>query len=130
MLNLPLGDATVDIAYSVSAIEHTSDPVRAVSEMLRVLRPGGGLVLTMDVDICGSDSVEWPAFREIVRLLEKHTKALLPVRHVTPERLLTFENRTIDPQSRTRLLSKRVFHHLGIRKRSDQAVFAWAGEKN
>jgi SAM-dependent methyltransferase len=130
MLHLPLADASVDIAYSVSAIEHTSDPVRAVAEMLRVLKPGGGLILTMDVDICGSDSVSWQAFSEIVSFLERHTRSLLPVRHVTPGRLLTFENRTLVPQSSTRLLSKRILDYLGIRARSDQTVFAWAGEKN
>ena len=43
ILHLPLADATVDIAHSVSAIEHTSDPVRAAAEVLRVLEPGGGL---------------------------------------------------------------------------------------
>jgi len=130
MLNLPLADATIDITYSVSAIEHTSDPVRAVTEMLRVLKPGGGLILTMDVDIRGSDSVSWQAFSEIVPILENHTRSLLPVRHVTPDRLLTFETRTLNPQSGSRLLSKRVLDHFGIRARSDQTVFAWAGEKN
>lgn len=129
MLRLPRADNTVDIAYSVSAIEHTSDPVQAVSEMLRVLRPGGGLVLTIDVDICGSDSIGWPAFAEIVSILGRNTRPLLPVRHVTPEKLLTFENRTISPQTATRLLLKRALDQFGIRKRSDQTVFAWAGEK-
>ncbi len=129
MLNLPLENATIDIAYSVSAIEHTTDPVRAVAEMIRVLKPGGGLILTMDVDIRGSDSVNWQAFNEIVPLLENDTRSLLPIRHVTPEKLLTFENRTLDPQSRSRLLTKRILDYIGIRARTDQTVFAWAGEK-
>ena len=70
MLALPRADQSLDIVYSVSAIEHTFDPVLAVKEMLRVLKPGGGIVLTMDVDICGSDSVGWPTFKQIVAILE------------------------------------------------------------
>jgi ubiquinone/menaquinone biosynthesis C-methylase UbiE len=129
MLNLPRGDATVDLAYSVSAIEHTSDPVRAVSEMVRVVKPRGGLIVTMDVDICESDSVGWQPFREIISILEKFTTPILPVRHTIPTRMLTFENRTLQPQSATRLLLKRMLDHTGVRKRSDQTVFAWAGTK-
>ena len=97
--------------------------------MLRVVKPRGGLILTMNVDIRGSDSVSWKAFSEIVSLLEYNTRPSLPVRQVTPESLLTFENRTLDPQSRSMLLSKRVLDYLGIRARTDQTVFAWAGER-
>jgi SAM-dependent methyltransferase len=129
MLNLPRDNASVDIVCSVSAIEHTADPARAVSEMIRVLKPRGGLVLTMDVDIRGSESVAWQPFCEIVAMLERATKPMLPVRHTIPTRLLTFENRTVQPQSATRLLLKRILDHAGIRKRSNQTVFAWAGEK-
>jgi SAM-dependent methyltransferase len=131
MLNLPRGDATVDVVYSISAIEHTSDPVRAVSEMVRVLKPRGGLVVTMDVDICGSDSdsVGWGPFCEIVGILVKSTRPVLPTRYTISTRMLTFENRTLRPQSATRLLLKRILDHAGIRKRSDTTVFAWAGEK-
>lgn len=38
---LPLGDATFDRVFSHALIEHLSDPLRAVSEMFRVLKPGG-----------------------------------------------------------------------------------------
>jgi SAM-dependent methyltransferase len=129
MLNLPLPEGSADVVYSVSAIEHTTDPVRAVSEMIRILRPGGGLVLTLDVDICESDSVRWDAFLEIQRILANSTKPLLPTRHVVPTKLMTFENRTVDPQSSSRLLFKQMLDHFGIRKRSNQTVFAWAGTK-
>jgi SAM-dependent methyltransferase len=45
-LVLPLGDGKVDHVVSSECIEHTRDPLQAVREMLRVLRPGGRLFLT------------------------------------------------------------------------------------
>lgn len=39
MERLDFGDGAFDLVYSVSAIEHTTDPARAVSEMIRSLSP-------------------------------------------------------------------------------------------
>ncbi len=43
---LPFGDDAFDVVVSVSALHYFSDPRRAISEMARVLRPGGTLVVT------------------------------------------------------------------------------------
>ncbi len=43
---LPFANDAFDVVISSECIEHTRDPERAVSEMLRVLRSGGTLVLT------------------------------------------------------------------------------------
>jgi 2-polyprenyl-3-methyl-5-hydroxy-6-metoxy-1,4-benzoquinol methylase len=45
--DLPFPAATFDVVISSEVIEHTNDPARAVSEMSRVLRPGGCLALTV-----------------------------------------------------------------------------------
>ena len=42
---LPFATASFDILYCFSTLEHVEDRRRAVSEMLRVLRPGGALYL-------------------------------------------------------------------------------------
>jgi len=44
-LNLPFGDATVDAAIAIESLEHSLRPQRAVAEMLRVLKPGGRLLV-------------------------------------------------------------------------------------
>jgi ubiquinone/menaquinone biosynthesis C-methylase UbiE len=46
--DLPLPDASVDVALSTFSLHHWSDPVRAFSEVHRVLRPGG-LFLLLDL---------------------------------------------------------------------------------
>jgi len=42
---LPFGDGCFDLIFSVTALEFVRDPARATSEMVRVCRPGGRLVL-------------------------------------------------------------------------------------
>lgn len=45
-LTKQFGADSFDLVVSSECIEHTPDPVRAISEMLRVLRPGGYLSLS------------------------------------------------------------------------------------
>jgi ubiquinone/menaquinone biosynthesis C-methylase UbiE len=44
--DIPLADRTFDIVISCETIEHVVDPVKALREIHRVLRPGGTLLLT------------------------------------------------------------------------------------
>lgn len=43
---MPLDDASFDIVFCTEVLEHVSDPKLAIKEMLRVLRPGGRLIIT------------------------------------------------------------------------------------
>lgn len=47
--NLAQADRSLDAVFSVSVIEHTSNPKRVVEEIHRVLRPGGVFICTFDV---------------------------------------------------------------------------------
>ena len=46
ILEIPFADGTFDIVVSSEVIEHVPDPFKALSEVYRVLTPGGILVLT------------------------------------------------------------------------------------
>lgn len=46
-LSLPFPSGVFDLVVSSEMIEHTPDPRRAVGELLRVLKPGGTLALTV-----------------------------------------------------------------------------------
>lgn len=43
--DLPFPDASMDLVYSMGTIEHFDDTARAVSEMFRVLKPGGRAII-------------------------------------------------------------------------------------
>jgi len=48
---LPFDDNSMDLIYSISVLEHIPDPAQIISEIHRVLKPGGHLLLTYDVAI-------------------------------------------------------------------------------
>jgi SAM-dependent methyltransferase len=44
---LPLRSASIDLVMSIAVLEHLADPIRAASEVFRVLMPGGAFVGTV-----------------------------------------------------------------------------------
>lgn len=54
-IHLPLPDASVDAALANMYLHHAEDPAAAIREMVRIVRPGGRVVLT-DLD---SHEHEW-----------------------------------------------------------------------
>ncbi len=54
-LALPIEDSTLDAAFANMYLHHTPDPQAAIREMVRILRPGGRLIIT-DMD---SHNHEW-----------------------------------------------------------------------
>jgi len=48
---MPYEDASFDKVLSISTIEHVQDDVQAMHEMIRVLKPGGALLLTTELGL-------------------------------------------------------------------------------
>ena len=46
--SIPLGDESVDVAICCNALDHVRDAGTVLAEILRVVRPGGGLFLEVD----------------------------------------------------------------------------------
>jgi ubiquinone/menaquinone biosynthesis C-methylase UbiE len=47
MLCLPYADASFDIVWAWGTVHHTTDPLAAITELGRVLRPGGSILLAI-----------------------------------------------------------------------------------
>jgi len=46
ILSIPVPDGSFDVILCTEVLEHVAEPIRAVHEFARVLRPGGSLILT------------------------------------------------------------------------------------
>lgn len=51
--HLPYADNSMDVIYCISVLEHTREYPLIVQEFVRVLRPGGRLIVTFDVSLDG-----------------------------------------------------------------------------
>jgi malonyl-CoA O-methyltransferase len=63
LLNLPFSDSSFDRVYCVEALEHAIDPSAAVSELCRVAKPGGRIVI-VDKNIQRQGALETEAWEQ------------------------------------------------------------------
>jgi ubiquinone/menaquinone biosynthesis C-methylase UbiE len=47
MLALPFPDASFDIVWAWGTVHHTTDPLKAIEELIRVLKPSGSILLAV-----------------------------------------------------------------------------------
>ncbi len=90
---LPMKDASVECVYSVSVFEHIPEANRLLGEFHRILKPGGILVLTMDVSLRPQDT--GISAMEYHRIHESLLRFLDPVyarRPVDPTDVLMSQN--------------------------------------
>jgi arsenite methyltransferase len=70
---LPVGDASVDRAISVQVFEYLSDVDAALAELMRVVRPGGRVVIwDIDWSTLSWHSSDTERMRRIVRAWDRH----------------------------------------------------------
>jgi SAM-dependent methyltransferase len=67
LTRLPYPDASFDAVVCISVLEHLQERALAASELGRVLRPGGGLLLTFDVSLDGRSGVPLAYAGHLVR---------------------------------------------------------------
>lgn len=130
---LPYPTATYDLVYSAFALEHTKNPEKFISEMIRVAKPGGFVVI-----LCpnfGAPNRRSPVSHEppISKLVQGFKNDFYPQsisnwKFVTPKKTYTRidDDTTVEPylHSLLRFLS---LHHLKIIKSTsvwDQEIFS------
>jgi len=76
-LDLPIADATVDVVVSFETLEHVADHQRFLSEVRRVLRPGGLLIVsTPDRSVYSAEGIA-PNLYHVLELTAPEFNALL-----------------------------------------------------
>lgn len=76
LARLTFADASFDCTYCISVLEHTAERDRIVDEFWRTLRPGGLLVVTIDISLDGLGEIPRPEAGRLVRSLERRFQPL------------------------------------------------------
>ena len=72
-INLPVPDASFDVAVSVQVFEYVADVMKALSEMYRALRPGGrGLIVSTDWDSVVWHATDKERMHRVLSAFEEH----------------------------------------------------------
>lgn len=89
---IPVESESQDIVYCVSVIEHIPNFASVIDEMVRVLKPDGQLILTVDIDLQGNFELGIDEFEHLQNLLDVHFTKELSERTAHPSNMLTTMN--------------------------------------
>jgi len=78
LADLPYDDASYDIVYSISVLEHTKHYSDMIEELDRVVRPGGRIFITFDVALLYASLLSPRRASHLIKTLEGHFSFLQP----------------------------------------------------
>ena len=65
-----LKDSEADAVYCISVLEHIPDFELSLLEIVRILKPNGLFILTIDIDMCGYNDIGAKRYYEMRKLLD------------------------------------------------------------
>jgi SAM-dependent methyltransferase len=86
---VPLANGEAEVVYCVSVLEHANDPVKELAEIARILRPGGTLILTVDLDLQGNLALGIEARASLLQAISRTFEWGKPCTTVHPADVLT-----------------------------------------
>jgi ubiquinone/menaquinone biosynthesis C-methylase UbiE len=90
--SLPVNHASVDCICCISVLEHIQRFDSVIEEFSRVLKPGGPLLLTVDIDLNSAFGFSAEALKHLRAKLSEYFRLAAPDRTVHPRRVLTSDN--------------------------------------
>jgi 2-polyprenyl-3-methyl-5-hydroxy-6-metoxy-1,4-benzoquinol methylase len=91
-VTLPCENNTTDIIYCISVLEHTPMFENTVFEMQRILKPGGKLFLTIDLDLRGDHNISIQRYYVLKKELGKYFEFYKIEKIIHPKDILTSTN--------------------------------------
>lgn len=85
---LPVPDGGLDLVFCVSVLEHIPDFAATLRELSRVIRPGGLLVMTIDLDLRGDQEIGVDRYKLLLRELGRSFVPRFPEACVHPADIL------------------------------------------
>jgi SAM-dependent methyltransferase len=67
--SIKLESNSIDLVYSISVIEHLENYDEIISEIFRILKPGGYFIVTLDVDLRGDFALSQQQFKSFFDIL-------------------------------------------------------------
>ena len=89
---LPFAESEVDKIYCISVLEHIPDPSKTIDEFARVLKKGGILILTIDIDLEGNFDIGPQKFLSLRDVLQKYFEWREHETTIHPIRILRSNN--------------------------------------
>jgi len=86
---LPLIDGEADVVYCISVLEHIPEFEETVEEIARILKPGGLLILTIDIDLKGNAEIGTQGYKRLTECLAKKFNLMNHETTIHPGDLLT-----------------------------------------
>lgn len=89
---MPFDNHSIDMLFSISVLEHISQPDETIEEIRRVLKPDGVFILTIDISLDGTFEITPAPFLQLQQMLAEHFLPVFPEVCIHPMRLLTTLN--------------------------------------
>ncbi|MFH0939085.1 MAG: class I SAM-dependent methyltransferase [Planctomycetota bacterium] len=87
-IKLPFADEEADAIYCISVVEHIAHFEHTVTEMARILKPSGMLVLTFDFDLRGDLELSVKQYQHLMAVLDLYFIPAQPDRTIHPADML------------------------------------------
>ncbi len=89
---LPFAAGEVDAVFCISVLEHIPNPEHTITEIARILKRGGLLVLTIDLDLRGDSAIDIASYQRLLSSLLTQFDFACPEVTIHPADLLDSSN--------------------------------------
>jgi ubiquinone/menaquinone biosynthesis C-methylase UbiE len=86
--DLPFSNEELDAIYCISVLEHVPNIKQTIAEMFRILKPGGLLILTIDLDLRGDAEIGFENHRRLTEYLQQYFSYFYPETTIHPADML------------------------------------------